>query len=143
MTRVDFYVLDSSELAAQKNFACRLTEKAWHRGHSVYIHTDNEQQAEELDELLWSFRPNSFVPHALLNADFAHAGEAKIEIGYGEDAGDHHEVLINLSSELPSFFARFERISEVVVQDEQVLNGTRKRFKYYRERGYPLKSHKV
>jgi DNA polymerase-3 subunit chi len=143
MTRVDFYVLDSSESNQQQLFACRLAEKAYRLGHSVYIHTEDKQQANEVDQLLWSFRSNSFIPHTIVDTDFAKAHPASVEIGYGTDAGDHHAVLVNLASEIPAFFGRFERVSEVVTGQETVRASARKRYAFYRDRGYPLKSHDI
>jgi DNA polymerase-3 subunit chi len=51
------------------------------------------------------------------------------------------EVLVNLSAEHPPFFERHERLLEIVAQDEEQVLAGRARFKYYRERGYALRSH--
>ena len=141
MTRIDFYVLQSAELKQQYNFICRLAEKAYRLGHTVYIHANDEQHAKELDDTLWSFRQNSFVPHSILGAELSQKNPVKIEIGFGEDPNDHHDVMINASSVVPSFFSRFQRISEVVVQEASVKKSTREHYKFYRDRGYPLQSH--
>jgi len=52
-------------------------------------------------------------------------------------------VLINLSPEVPEFFARFERLCEPLDQDRTVLQAGRKRWKYYSDCGYDLKHHEV
>lgn len=140
MTRVDFYILPAQDHQARQDFACRLIEKAFRMGHRIYIHTNDETQSQALDDLLWSFRPSSFIPHALLRS--AESEERPpIEIGHGEEPHDHHDVLINLSHQVPQFFSRFERVTEVVVQDQQVLNATRQNYKFYKDRGYPLQRH--
>ena len=40
---------------------------AWHQGqgHRVLVLAGDEAQAQELDRLLWTYDPASFVPHAL------------------------------------------------------------------------------
>jgi DNA polymerase-3 subunit chi len=140
MTQIDFYILPQAEHDARFAFACRLIEKAHALGHSIYVHAENAADAGVLDELLWSYRPASFLPHALLGST---EGEARpeIEIGHGDDAGDHHDVLINLGLQVPPFHSRFGRVTEIVVQNEQVLQATRASWKFYSERGFPLQRH--
>jgi len=142
MTRIDFYILPDSEQQARLFFLCRLAEKAYKQNHRIYIHTDSAATTQAIDELLWSFRPDSFIPHHLLENT---AASAPIAIGHGDnsgkDCGDHNDVLINLCDEIPDFFSRFERCIEIVIQQPDVLAITRKHFGFYRERGYPLSSH--
>lgn len=63
--RVDFYVLAGPKPAARLRFACRLAEKAYRLDHRVHLQTGSAAEAEQLDELLWTFRQGSFVPHEL------------------------------------------------------------------------------
>ncbi len=67
--RVDFYILPGDAPAARDQLGCRLAEKACKMGHKVYLHTESEAHARRLDELLWTFRAGSFLPHALLGDD--------------------------------------------------------------------------
>ena len=141
MTKVDFYILEQQQGEARNRFACRLAEKAWQQGNKVYIHTESAEQSRRLDELLWTFRAGSFVPHSL--DDATEADSSPIHIGHGEELRHHDEVLINLAPEVPLFFSRFERVAEVVDQDEQVKQQGRERFRFYRDRGYPLENHTI
>jgi len=61
-----------------------------------------------------------------------------VQIGWGEHPDHHHDVLINLSSPQPNFFSRFQRVLEVVIQDEAILSQTRQHYKFYKERGYQV-----
>jgi len=141
MTQVDFYILDDTAADARQRFACRLAEKAWQQGHRVYIHTGDPELSTHMDELLWSFRQGSFVPHGL--DDDAAADDAPIHIGHGGEPRHHDEVLINLDREIPLFFSRFRRVAEVVDGDEENRRGGRERFRFYRDRGYALESHSI
>ncbi|MDH5784045.1 MAG: DNA polymerase III subunit chi [Chromatiales bacterium] len=141
MTRVDFYILEQQQGEARNRFACRLAEKAWQQGNRVYIHTQDAEHSRRLDELLWTFRDGSFVPHAL-DQD-ANADVVPIHIGHGEEPCHHDEVLINLTAEVPLFFSRFERVAEIVDQSEQCRTQGRERFRFYRDRGYPLENHTI
>jgi DNA polymerase-3 subunit chi len=87
--------------------------------------------------MLWQFREDAFVPHALLNAEDAPA-DCPVSIGWHPEPGHHHDVIINLSPELPAFFSRFERLVEVVVQNDDVLDYTRQHFRFLKDRGYPI-----
>jgi DNA polymerase-3 subunit chi len=55
----------------------------------------------------------------------------------------HHEVLVNLGSTLPQFFTRFRRLVEVVGDDPEDRAQARQRYRYYKDRGYPLATHEV
>jgi DNA polymerase-3 subunit chi len=141
MTKVDFYILDDSAAAARQHFACRLAEKAWQQGHKVYIHTTSVDQSNQLDELLWSFRAGSFLPHSLDSSP--DADSVTVHIGHSGEPLHHNDVLINLGREVPLFFSRFKRVAEVIAGDEQDKQAGRERFRFYRERGYPLESHTI
>lgn len=146
MTRIDFYLLPDTEIHARYAFACRLIEKAYKLGHAIYVHTDSAAVTQELDELLWSYRPGSFLPHLPLTELQASIAADKrdqvpVNIGHGDDPGHHQDLLINLSVSRPDFFSRFERVSEVVVQEPRVLEATRENYKYYADRHYPIHRH--
>jgi DNA polymerase-3 subunit chi len=52
-------------------------------------------------------------------------------------------VLVNLSAEPPPFFSRFERLAEIVGKEETDVTAGRERFRFYRERGYELRTHNL
>ena len=141
MTRVDFYILGGRARANRLDIGCRLPEKAWKLGHRVYLHAASANQARQLDKLLWSFRDGSFLPHGLI-------GEVDPElnpvlVGWQPEAGEEHDVLINLASEVPPFFSRFERVAEPIDQHPDTRDAGRARYRFYRDRGYPLETHKI
>lgn len=140
MTRVDFYVLQAASLDERLTFACRLTQKAQAQGNRVYLAVDDSSMATQLDELLWSFRPESFVAH---DCEGGTNNRAPVLIGFGEDCGDHHDLLVNLKNQIPPYFSRFQRLAEVVCQTQDVLTVTRQNYAFYRERGYPIHSHNL
>lgn len=141
MTRVDFYILESAGADAGPLVACRLAEKAYGLGHRVYIHTGDDQGAQAIDELLWTFRAGSFVPHALYTDNEAH--DEAVLIGADEGPDSNVDVLINLAEAVPLFFSRFGRVAEIVTGDASVRESARERFRFYRERGYDLETHRL
>lgn len=137
MPRVDFYILSEPD---KLGFVCRLVEKTFHLGHRIYVHAESEEQAGQLDDLMWTFRQGSFVPHALCSA--ASAMEFPILIGcQGPPAP--RAVLVNLRAELPDFLAQLERVAEIVAPDEASKRAGRERFRLYRERGCALETHTI
>ena len=137
MTRVGFYVVQASDQGQRLQVAARLADKAFQQGHRIFINAADETQARTLDELLWSFRPASFVPHGLHGQEHSDT----IAIGWGQEPQDHNDLLINLQLDIPPFFSRFQRVAEVVTQDPDSLQALRKSWKFYKERGYQLEKH--
>ncbi len=138
MTNVDFYILANG---SQDHIACKLSEKAWSLGNRVYIHTESAQQAKHIDELLWTFRDGSFVPHEQYQTNVT--CESPIQIGCHESPDTDCDVLINLAAEVPLFFSRFLRVAELVGTNLTAKTQGRERFRFYRDRGYPLKTHEL
>jgi DNA polymerase-3 subunit chi len=141
MPQIDFYILPDHTAQGRLLLACRLAEKAYTHRHKVYIHTPNHALAEQLDDLLWTFRQHSFVPHALYPP--APGDTSPVLIGYHSQPMAPRDVLLNLGSDIPDFSADFQRVIELVDQDEQTLQQSRQRFRYYRERGYEPVSHRL
>jgi DNA polymerase-3 subunit chi len=138
MTKVDFYVLASG---APELTACKLAEKAYGLGHRVYIHAASAEHGRQLDELLWTFRDGSFIPHECYRPGVP--GESPILIGHQEAPETDAEVLINLAPGVPLFFSRFLRVAEIIGHDTQAKTHGRERYKFYRDRGYALDTHNL
>lgn len=142
MTRIDFYLIPDVDLDARARFACRICHRAYARGNRVYVHTESSNAAQSFDELLWSYPPEGFLPHGRLGD--AMAKGAPIVIGDTQDPKtDADDVLINLTHDIVPFFGRFERLAEIVIQDEELRAEARRNYKYYRDRGYPLFHHDI
>jgi len=145
MTRVDFYILQDDSANGRERFACRLAEKIYKMGHTLYLHTDSAEQAKQLDDLLWSYKESSFLPHAIEGEE--QSDLPQILIGHNSETPtelhSHSDVLINLAPSVPGFFSRFERVAELINQTEDLKAAGRKRFKFYRDRGYQPETHNI
>ena len=142
MARVDFYVLDAPGEQGRRQFACRLAEKAYRLNNTVHIQTNDRRVAEQLDDLLWTFRDGSFVPHNI--ADGAEAGgEAPVTIGYEPGGHGACDLLINLTDHIPDNPGSFARIAEIVPSGDSARQLSRERFASYREQGHSLDTHKL
>ena len=142
MSRVDFYVLRDSGEAARQRFACRLAEKAWSLDNSVHIRVADQQTANVIDDLLWTFRDGSFVPHEKISAADQKTA-APITIGLDESVSRQCDLLINLSATIPGNAEAFPRVAEIVTSDVPSRQLSRERFVEYRNDGHTLETHKL
>ena len=138
--RVDFYVLSSADSGSRLRFACRLTEKAYGSLDAIYAHTDSADTARQLDEMLWTFRQGSFVPHQLLDGTDP---KAPVRIGTADHCLESGDLLINLTGEVPAFAKQFSRIAEIVDAEPYVRDASRARFRQYREMGLEPVTHTI
>lgn len=138
---IDFYILNSAEPHGRLLIACRLSEKAWLAGYRTLILTESIAQKQNLDDLLWTFRPGSFVPHAIET----NSNDSKVPVILADALGTRSDInlVINLRSAAVDSPQNIERIIEIVDQDEQVRRAGRLRYRYYQEFGLPLKTHRI
>ena len=139
MTQIDFYVMSGGDLHDAIQVACRLTEKAINAG-SVYLHCQEKLQATTLHEKLWSFRPDAFIPHEQSSDT---EPQESVVIGYQQPPESFHDILINLALEKPPVFARFERLLEIVPAEHKARAASREKYRFYKDRGYPLSTHDI
>jgi len=140
MTRVDFYVLADDKINRDR-FACMLTARAASQGLNIHIHTDTRDSALNIDDLMWTFRDISFIPHCLV--DEAPQYNVPVNIGWNGTSPCTDDVLINLDTGIPEFAGSFTRIMEVVVPDKDSREQSRKRYRTYRDMGFDLHSHEM
>ena len=142
MARVDFYLLKQAGAQSRHSFACRLAEKAYRLKNTVHIHTVSQEDADRINDLLWTFRDGSFVPHELLQ-DTGSEQHSPITISCSANNIEPRDLLINLCDEIPPFAETFPRVAELVSSDEQCKLMSRKRFSTYRDKGHTLETHNV
>ena len=135
MTQIDFY----THVDDKWHTACRLAAKAYARGLRVAVLCPDAAAAQRLDRLLWSASSTGFIPHC--HATHALAARTPITIADEDHEPPHDEVLLNLRDTWPPMFSRFQRLIEIVSTDDQDRAGARDRFKFYRDRGYEIRSH--
>jgi len=136
MTEVAFYtnVLNETRLIS------KLLYKAHDVGRKLYINVRNERQSEKVTKDLYGGEPTSFFGISSSPQD-AHDLTSAI-IGYKSDYG-HNDIIINLTSEIPDNFSAFKRVIEIVSQDEENINAARNKYRWYKDRGYSIATHKL
>lgn len=106
----------------------------------IHIQLSDPVLAEHLDRLLWTYDDQSFLPHGRIGQ--ADPDLTPILIG-AEPLDGSDQVLINLDPTVPPWFSRFERLCEPMDPDPAVTAAGRERYRYYRDRGYPLHHHQI
>ena len=136
--QVDFYVLGNEKSA--ELFACRLAMMAWEHGHRIAVLTENANEAQQLDELMWQHPAGRFLPHS---TDFMNES-APVIIGTADaEIPADCEALINLTSKAISRPDRFKRLLEIVPASESERTASRQKFRSYREQGLRPASHTI
>lgn len=146
-TQVMFYLLEQdkkAENSANENqdkqylsllHSCFQAAHFYRQNQRVFIFCQNQEQAHQIDELLWSFEPDSFVPHNLVNE--GQKNGAVVEISW-QAPTNRRPVLINLTSTVPNFAHQFSQIIDFVPSDEHLKQNARERFKMYRQLGFQV-----
>lgn len=139
--QVDFYLLNSETIEDKLLFACKLIEKAYKLGHQVFVYCSDIEETHALDDLLWSFKPESFIPHNI-------QGEGPepppaIQLGHTTEPRGFSEILLNLNPDIPSFYARFSRVMEIVSAEASCKERSRQRYREYKKLGFSLKTHDI
>jgi DNA polymerase IIIc chi subunit len=138
---VDFYVLGEPGDAGVLRVACRVTEKAWSQGLTVFVLARSAEQAAAFDDLLWTWRQDSFVPHE--RWDGAGTAGARVTIGATASPPRIPDLLVNLGAAVPAWFRECTRIAEVVGADDGPKADGRRRYREYRSAGVELRTHEV
>lgn len=136
MTRIDFH----TELADKIGFCCRLARKAHAMQSRLVLLAEDKNQLAELDQALWTFSDKDFLPHVAAGDPFSDTTPIILTADTNAKV-PHHQVLVNLSRATPAYFASFERLIELVTRDEADRAAGRERFRFYKQRGYPIKHH--
>lgn len=138
--RIDFYLLKDEAEEARWPLACRLLEKAYHLKHTVFVLCGSQNDAHLIDEMLWTFKEDSFIPHHL-------QGEGPeppppIQIGLSEPKG-FNDILLNVSPTIPTFYNRFRRVIEIVPNLESAKEISRQHYREYKAKGCTLHTHHI
>ena len=136
MTHIDFHVNAPGKLL----HACRLARKGFGTGRPMVFYAADPLLAE-FDRLLWTFSALDFIPHCRARDPLAKVTPILLAGPHDADACLHHELIVNLDRDQPDFFSRFERMIEVVGAESDDLEAGRARWKFYKDRGYPLNRH--
>lgn len=135
MTQIDFY----TKVPDKIHTACRIVAKAVGAGLRVMVLTPDAGTTDELDRLLWTVPATGFIPH--VRARHKLAPVTPVLIDHDLAGVERDELLLNLRLDTPEVFSRFQRLVEIVSLDDGDTVAGRARYRFYRERGYEIRTH--
>lgn len=131
--RADFYLIGKDRFREQPLLlVCELARKAHDSGAACLILVRDGTQAEELDDLLWEFDENAYLPHQIAGQDEDDDVTPILIVAPGTDAPDR-PLVINLRDEVAP--GNYDRVLEVVPADESGRGPLRERWRQYQARG--------
>ena len=119
---------------------CRLLRKAVVKGSRVAV-TGDDDVLRQFDRDLWTFSAVDFVAHCAAGQDAGMLAASPVVFCQSPGTSPHLQVLLNLGAGVATGFERFERLIEVVGTDDADRAASRKRWKYYQDRGYAIARH--
>jgi DNA polymerase-3 subunit chi len=135
MTTIDFYV----NAPDRERIACRLAAKAAAQGKRMLVLAPDPAVAQRLDRLMWTWPATAFVPHCMASDPLA--ADTPVLIAAEPEEAPACDVLLNFGPHCPPRFERYERVLEIVSTDDEDRRLGRARYGWYRDRGYPIRTH--
>ena len=138
MPRADFYLIAKPRFRDDPLLlVCELAKRAFESGQPALILVRSAEQADALDEKLWEFDEQAFIPHQIAG-DEDDAVTPVLIVAPGIETPDR-ALVINLRDECAP--GLFERVLEVVPADEAQRLGSRERWKTYKAAGFEVNKH--
>nr|WP_092748312.1 DNA polymerase III subunit chi [Acinetobacter boissieri] len=135
MMQVRFYLFETST-EPQAHSACRLARKIVKNSQKLWWYCPNTQQQQQLDELLWSFDPTSFITHGI----DCQRGQVCIS---AQLPTSHEWIVFNFSNQPISELDTVSDIIEIIENNEDAKMIGRDKFKYYRQSKITPKTFKL
>jgi len=138
MPRADFYLIDKPRFRDDPLLlVCELARRAFDGGQRTLVLARSFDQAEQLDEKLWEFDADAFVPHQIAGDD--DDAITPVLIAPPETQTADRPLVINLRDECAP--GMFDRVLEVVPADEAQRLGSRQRWTTYKAAGFEVAKH--
>ena len=155
MSQVDFYILKDNSNRNIPLICCQLCSKALQNDMSIFIYTHSLEQAEQLDNLLWTYKSNSFLAHKNIvnqidKLDSSTNTSKENSFNYpllssanAPDRSLYNDILINLTDEVPPFHTQFKRIAEMVDKNLSAKEYARNLYRFYQQQHYELNKYEL
>ena len=139
MPTVEFHILSEAGDVARMRYACQLVDAAYSQGNRVAVQVSDNNEAQKLDDMLWTFRDQAFIPHEIATTESPTHSRIMALIG-SVIPDSFSNQLINIGGTMPAQLDSLTQVIEVVDADTQRKQQARERYKQYRERGCTLET---
>lgn len=134
MSDIRFYHLEQQSL---DQVLPALLTKALNNGHRILVKAANEQEVTRLNDHLWTYAPDSFLPHGAKKD--GHAESQPIWITTEDENPNNADVLILTGGTQSDALDKFTLCCEMLNgRNEQEVSNARSRWKTYKDAGHDI-----
>jgi DNA polymerase III subunit chi len=134
MPSVQFYHLTATPL---ERALPKLLEKALAGGFKTLLVAESEERAEQLNQLLWTYDPGSFLPHGSIKD--GHAEKQPVLISANQEPLNKANVLVITDGSTAQHPEAFERILDIFDgRDSAAVEKARARWQDYKNGGHAV-----
>ncbi len=139
--RFDFYLSETPKTLNHWQVACRLLTKIHQQQQQAFVLCADQASAEYLDELLWTFQEDSFIPHNLVGEgpDMPPA----IQLGWQRPPLHQRNILLVVATSLPDEYNDFNRVLIVISDEVEEREAARRLYRELRHQNLELAFHKL
>ncbi|MBU2916738.1 MAG: DNA polymerase-3 subunit chi [Psychrosphaera sp.] len=132
-----------SDVTAHIHYACVLAADLYRQNKKIHIGVENQDQAHIVDDWLWQFEADRFIPHNL-PGEGPHYG-SPVEINW-EPSQQRRGCFVNTCQTLPDYVSKLKGVNEwhdFVPNDEAGKAAARERYKLLKQAGFNLTTNQI
>lgn len=140
---IDFYLLKHTHFDAGLPFVCQLVSQVYQHNCAIKIQCHHQSTQMKLDEMLWTFTADSFIPHEIYNE----STKARFWILVGSRLNSLENIVIQLnltlSNQPETQINNLERVLQIVPNDSNLIHTARQHYRFYRQQQFTINSHHI
>ena len=134
MSDIRFYHLERQSL---DQALPALLSKALKNGHRIVVKIPDEREIQRLNDYLWTWRPDSFLPHGSAKDGFGE--DQPVWLTSGEDNPNGADVLILTHGTTSESLADYALCCEMLDgRNDEAISAARQRWSAYKEDGHQV-----
>ena len=127
-------------MANKLRVVCDVVENEFTNGNKVVVNVSDEEEGKVLDNMLWSWKQSSFIPHSLVTSLSESANDpVLITTDISENVSYETMILVN-----PTNIEKFDNYNTVIDFAEKYnptkIETDRKRYKLYRDQKFTIET---
>jgi DNA polymerase-3 subunit chi len=134
MTEIRFYHLQKQSL---DRVLPQILEKAFGFNHRVVVRMENEKEVDRMNGLLWTYKPDAFLPHGAKKD--GQAERQPIWLTDKDENPNKAGTLVLTQGTMSENIADYDLCCEMLDgRDDNAVKSARQRWKEYQDKGYDV-----
>lgn len=122
------------------HLVCTYAERCYDQGFTVCIYAPDGERAAEIDQRLWTFAQNSFIPHVRLDEAEEPVIEPVVICAADPASIDMDTLILCVDDTAPAGMESFTRVYDFApVYDDRLRDAARQRFAACQAAGYQMR----